>query len=66
MMTLQHSLITLFANNGNEQELEKEIPLYIEPDIIPVEETSTIYIQKTDELDNNIKMILEKYDNIKV
>ena len=46
------------------QELEKEIPLYTEPDIIPVEETSTIYIQKTDELDNNIKMILEKYENL--
>lgn len=34
MITLQHTLITLFANNGNEQELEKEISYVLLPDAI--------------------------------
>lgn len=34
MITLQHSLITLFANNGNEEELSKEIPYVLLPDAI--------------------------------
>lgn len=34
MITLQHSLITLFANNGNEEELSKEIPYILLPDAI--------------------------------
>lgn len=34
MITLQHSLITLFANNGNEKEFNKEISYVLLPDAI--------------------------------
>lgn len=34
MITLQHSLITLFANNGDEEELRNEIPYVLLPDAI--------------------------------
>lgn len=34
MITLQHSLITLFANNGNEKEFDKEISYVLLPDAI--------------------------------